>query len=150
MLQSNINKRILNFFLLFIVFQPIIDIFTTFSIMKLNTGATFGLFIRCLYLLISVIFIFSQFNKNRFAKWFTLYLFVLGAFILANLSINYFTKPLFIPIEEVKFFAKLVYGNIVFLNFILVFQYLKTNSEKFQRQFLQMIYYSAVIIESLW
>ena len=113
------DKRILNFFLLFIIFQPVIDVLTTFTIMKLNSGTSFGILIRYLYMLLSVFFILSQFNKQKLAKRIVIYLSLLGTFVIANLFINYTQKPVFIMTEEVIFFTKLIYGYIV----LLIFEY---------------------------
>lgn len=146
MQQLSKDKIILNFFILFIIFQPIIDIFTTFTTLKLNSNISFGILIRCVYLLLSVIFILSQFNKLKVAKRITIYLVILGVFVISNLFISYTHKPIFHLSAEIIFFTKLLYGNIVMLNFILVFKYLKEQPEKLLKQFLNAFVYSAIII----
>lgn len=146
MQQSSKDKMILNFFILFIIFQPIIDVFTTFTNQTLNSSISFGILIRCVYLVLGVVFILSQFNKLKLAKIITIYLVVLGVFVVGNLFISYMHKPVFHLTAEVIFFTKLLYGNIVMLNFVLVFKYLKEKPEKFLKQFLNGFVYSAIII----
>jgi hypothetical protein len=143
------NNRLLNLFLIFIIFQPIIDALTTFSIVTLESSATFGMFIRVLYMGLGVLFILMNIKNSKLAKSFFIYLVILGATILLNLVINYFIKSPFYIGQEVKFFIKVSYLNIVFLNFILVFKMLKDQGKNIYLKSIKFILYSALIIGSI-
>ncbi|MGF2617958.1 O-antigen ligase family protein [Rossellomorea aquimaris] len=144
-MHSMINsKRFLNLFLIFILFQPIIDILTTYTLVQMESGATFGVLIRVAYMFAGLLFLLMHFNKSKFARNSFIYLAILGIFVGINLAVNYFIKSPFYIGQEIKFFIKVVYMNIVFLNFILVLTLLK---EKGSNILSKAIYY--ILVASL-
>ena len=95
MLKSLTQNKFVLFFIYFIAFQPILDILTTFSVMKLNTSATAGVLIRFIYMAFCVLFLLSQYKKSHFAKYAIHYLALWFIFIIVNLGINVSAKPTF-------------------------------------------------------
>ncbi|WP_456273219.1 O-antigen ligase family protein [Bacillus sp. AK031] len=144
-MHSVINsKRFLNLFLIFILFQPVIDILTTYTLVQLESSATFGVLIRVAYMFAGLLLILLNFNKSKLARNSFIYLVILGLFVGFNLAINYFIKDPFYMGQEIKFFIKVVYMNIVFLNFILVLTLLK---EKGSSILTKAVYY--ILVASL-
>ncbi|MCA1055172.1 O-antigen ligase family protein [Rossellomorea aquimaris] len=146
MLKIINNKKFVKLFLLFIILQPVIDIFTTFSLVKLNSTTTFGILIRVLYMIVSLLFIFLNKKNSKLARNSFYYLILLGVAVSANLLINYFTKtPFFIGLE-IKFFIKVIYLNIVFFNLLLVFSLLKKSGENIKNKAMEYVVISSLII----
>ncbi|MGN1385411.1 MAG: O-antigen ligase family protein [Bacillus sp. (in: firmicutes)] len=140
------KEKMIHLLILFIAIQPIIDVLTTFSIEVLNTGATFGLFIRVAYMILSTIFILSQVKQSALAKKSFYYLIFVGIFIIANLTVSYFYKPHFYLFSEVKFMVKTYYIVITFISLLLVLQHFrKTNTEE-KKLFLNVFVISSLTI----
>jgi hypothetical protein len=140
------NKRILNLFLIFILFQPVIDILTTLSIVQFESSATVGVLIRFLYMFAGLVFILLHVKRSKLAKFSFMYLLILGLFTVLTLGVNYFIKSPFYVGQELKFFIKVVYVNIVFLNFILVFSIMKEKGIDLFKKSLKYIMISSLII----
>ncbi|UTE77336.1 O-antigen ligase family protein [Rossellomorea sp. KS-H15a] len=140
------SKRFLNLFLLFILIQPVIDILTTYSLVQLESNTTFGVLIRILYMFIGVFFILINVPRSKLAKNSFIYLLILGAFVVLNIGLNYFIKSPYYIGQEIKFFIKVVYVNIVFLNFILVLKLMKEKGMNHVSKSLKYVLISSLII----
>ena len=140
------KNKIVYFLLLFLAFQPIIDILTTFSIQTLNTDATFGLLIRVAYLLISTVFILSQFKQSTIARISLYYLSLIGVFIVINLAINFYYKPHFYLLSEIKFIIKTFYAVIVFISLFLALEYFRKHKMNYKQLFLKVLMVSSITI----
>ncbi|MDQ0215258.1 hypothetical protein J2S13_001658 [Oikeobacillus pervagus] len=144
-LQKKNHEKIILAFFYFISLQPIIDVLTTFTIVQLHSSATVGIVIRMIYMLASLLFMASFYKKVPFAKWATIYVVIWGIFVLGNLGINFSQKPNFALFDEIKFFIKISYFNIVLLNFIFIYKYF-SNKDSLFKFFLRNIVWSALII----
>ena len=145
MLKSLTQNKFVLFFIYFIAFQPILDILTTFSVMKLNTSATAGVLIRFIYMAFCVLFLLSQYKKSHFAKDAIHYLALWFIFIIVNLGINVSAKPTFDFFEEIKFFAKITYFNVIMIHFIYLFK-LFAGKVELTTIFMRNIMISGIII----
>lgn len=140
------SKRFLNLFLLFILIQPVIDILTTYSLVQMESNTTFGVLIRILYMFVGLLFILINVPKSKLAKYSFIYLVILGAFVGLNIGLNYFIKSPFYIGQEIKFFIKVVYLNIVFLTFILVLKLMKEKGMNALSKSLKYILIASLII----
>ncbi|MGM9988332.1 MAG: O-antigen ligase family protein [Bacillaceae bacterium] len=140
------KEKFIYLLVLFIAIQPIIDILTTFSIEILNTGATFGLFIRVAYMILSTVFILSQVKQSTLAKKSLYYLITMGIFVVANLIVGYFYKPHFYLFSEVKYIVKTIYAVITFISLLLVFEYFRKNNVEYKKLFLNVFVISSITI----
>lgn len=140
------KKKFIHLLILFIAIQPIIDVLTTLSIEVLNTSATFGLFIRVAYMILSTIFIFSQVKDSDLAKKSLYYLILVGIFIIANFAVNYFYKPNFYLFSEVKFMIKTFYIVITFISLFLALDYLRKGHTEGKKIFFNVLVISALTI----
>ncbi len=145
MLKSLTQNKFVLFFIYFIAFQPILDILTTFSVMTLNTSATAGVLIRFIYMAFCVLFLLSQYKKSHFAKYAIHYLALWFIFIIVNLGINVSAKPTFDFFEEIKFFAKITYFNVIMIHFIYLFK-LFAGKVELTTIFMRNIMISGIII----
>lgn len=142
-----INKEKLIYLLVFfIAIQPIIDILTTFSIEVLNTGATFGLFIRVAYMIVSAVFILSQVKQSTLARKSLYYLILAGIFIITNLIVGYFYKPQFYLFSEVKYIIKTFYAAITFISLLLVLNHFRKTNSDYNKLSLNVFVISSITI----
>lgn len=140
------KNKIAYLLLLFLAFQPIIDILTTFSIETLNADATFGLLIRVAYMLLSAVFILSQFKQSTLAKKSLYYLSLVGVFIVINLFVNLYQKPHFYLFSEIKFIIKTFYTVIIFISLSLVLEHFRKSNIDYKKLFLKVLVASSVTI----
>lgn len=106
--------------LIFIVFQPVLDILTYFSIQSFDFSLTIGIVIRVLFMIGSVWFILFG-NNSDWKKYVITYLVALAAVLSIGLIYNFFTKPVFNPFLELQFIAKTVYFPIMLSAYLLLF-----------------------------
>ncbi|KGX94084.1 hypothetical protein N781_01610 [Pontibacillus halophilus JSM 076056 = DSM 19796] len=135
-MQLNTNRfSFPNTLVLFIVFQPILDILTFFYIRNFESSITIGLVIRVLFMGISALFILISKN-SKLKKYVISYLVLLAVVMGAGLLYNYFNKPIFSVFSELQLLAKTAYYSVMFCSFILAFQYwngFETISQKVYR-----------------
>lgn len=110
--------KFVNWLKYFIIIQPLLDIFTYFSITYLNINITIGIVIRVLFMAITVLYVINDHHptRNYTLIYFTLLFSILGiSFVL-----NYFTKPNFHFFSEIQFLIKTVYFPVMFCGILLV------------------------------
>lgn len=106
--------------LLFIIFQPVLDILTFLSIRWTDSSLTIGIVVRVLFMALSLWFILFG-NSSRYKKPIILYLAALAAAFGFGLVYNYFAKPIFDPFTELQFVAKTAYFSIMLGSYLLLF-----------------------------
>ncbi|MEG2293308.1 MAG: O-antigen ligase family protein [Carnobacterium sp.] len=143
---KNVNQYSL-FLMYFIVFQPILDLLTTFSIVVLQIDATPGVIIRFAITFTSALFILFS-AKDKENRKFLIYLLILAVALLAGLVVTYFTKEVRSMPEELKAIAKIVYYVVMLLAYIIAFKNLKKQHEK-NKYFPKMIVYAVFIINAV-
>ena len=145
MLTNSVPNKLISFFFYFIALQPILDILTTVSIIQLNTNATAGVLIRFLYMALCLLYLLLQSKQSSFARKAILYFAIWLIYLIVNVSINFTAKPTFNFFEEIKFFAKITYFNVILVHFIYLF---KTLAQEFKpsRLFMRNIMISGIII----
>lgn len=132
------------FLTLFILFQPLLDLLTTFSILMLNSSITPGILIRFLFALTSVIYLILM-KKNEKNSLFLIFLLSLGVILGLNLLTTYFFKDLYILSEEVKSVAKISYYTIMLLAYITAFKDLKL-ADRLNNYFPKVIIYATILV----
>ena len=90
-----------HFLLLFIVFQPILDLLTSFSIYILHMSATVGVVVRFAFMLLALGYLLLH-HKQQDAKKYILYLCLLGIALAIGLVNNMMVKSPISFGEEVK------------------------------------------------
>ena len=118
-----------HFLLLFIVFQPILDLLTSFSIYILHMSATVGVVVRFAFMLLALDTYF--FITNNKMKKYILYLCLLGIALAIGLVNNMMVKSPISFGEEVKFILKSVYPIVLLFGYIIAFKELKIKSMYF-------------------
>ncbi|MBC9787783.1 O-antigen ligase family protein [Carnobacterium maltaromaticum] len=132
------------FLTLFILFQPLLDLLTTFSLLVLKSSITPGILIRFLVALTSVIYLILM-KKNEKNRLFLIYLLSLGVILSLNLLITYLFKDLYILSEEVKSVAKISYYVIMLLAYITAFKELQL-ANKLNNYFPKVIIYATILV----
>lgn len=109
------------YLMIFIIFQPILDLLTSFSINVSNTSMTPGIVIRMLVLIVGMYYMYS--NRGKYLdKSILIYVIVYGIFIIINILINYIWKDSFYLIKEVTAIAKTSFFLLIFLISIISFR----------------------------
>ncbi|WP_099354850.1 O-antigen ligase family protein [Fredinandcohnia onubensis] len=132
------------FLIIFITLQPIIDVFTTYSLMVLNINITFGVIFRFFVLFLCIIYLIYSTIQTKKVYYLT-YLFILSAVIGIGLGINFFTKPIFSLGLEIKFIAKVVYFIITLFTYIIAFTSLSKRLD-LEKKLINFVLYSSLII----
>ncbi|MGP4106090.1 O-antigen ligase family protein [Virgibacillus sp. L01] len=116
-LQENQSQKLLKFieyfFIIFIAFQPILDITAFF-------GSSLSIVIRVLAMLVGFVYLFLYPNK-KVRLLTTIYLILLGIFMISNIANNYFVKSPFFLTEELTFNIKSAYVVEMIIVFAFVF-----------------------------
>lgn len=102
-------------FLFFILLQPLLDLLTGLSLRLTETQLSISLIVRALFLLLAGVYLFfvkGHPGQKKYMLYFTLF----AVFLLINIGINYFEKPLFYIASEIKFIFKTIY--FVFMLFL--------------------------------
>lgn len=120
------NTIIANLFMIFIMFQPLLDLSTSFTKVVLNSSFTPGMLIRAIFIILGFFYILYESRKKENRK-FLWYMVVLAIFFILNLGISYLNKPQFSLFTELVSIAKTVYFIEMFFVFILSFKELKNN-----------------------
>lgn len=116
-----------HFLLLFIVFQPILDLLTSFSIYILHMSATVGVVVRFAFMLLALGYLLLH-HKQQDAKKYILYLCLLGIALAIGLVNNMMVKSPVSFGEEVKFILKSIYPIVLLFGYIIAFKELKIKS----------------------
>ncbi|PAE25816.1 O-antigen ligase family protein [Bacillus sp. 7894-2] len=143
LIPDTVFKKINLLMLLFILFQPFLDLFTSLSIRLLGYDLTIGLIVRMLFLAAAGMYLILLKN-NPFQKTHLLYFGLLGVLLLLNLYTNYATKPIFLLAEEIKYLVKLVYFNVILILYYVIFKTL--SREIWMEKTLRYLFYSVAVI----
>lgn len=133
-----------HFLLLFIVFQPILDLLTSFSIYILHMSATVGIVVRFAFMLLMLVYLLFHF-KEPGTKKYILYLCLLGIVLAAGLANNMMVKSPVSFSEEVKFILKSVYPIVLLFGYIIVFKEIKDKQYAYHKVVTYFLYTSLIL-----
>lgn len=132
--KENYNKL----FILYIVCQPIIDIFTSYFLLGLNTNITPGLIVRNIALGLFIMYIF--FYEKVHVKYFLL----VALYYSIHFIINYYEKESFAIFQEVVYFSKYIFFLLAY--FTLRHLLKKDDSKSFKNKILDAMWIAMSII----
>ena len=133
-----------HFLLLFIVFQPILDLLTSFSIYVLHMSATVGIVVRFAFMLLALGYLLLHRNQHG-AKKYILYLCLLGIVLAIGLVNNMMIKSPVSFGEEVKFILKSIYPIVLLFGYIIVFKELKNKEYAFHKIITYFLYATLIL-----
>ncbi|PGA91321.1 O-antigen ligase family protein [Bacillus toyonensis] len=137
-----------HFLLLFIVFQPILDLLTSFSIYVLHMSATVGIVVRFAFMLLASGYLLLH-HKQQGAKKYILYLCLLGTVLTIGLVNNLMVKSPVSFGEEVKFILKSVYPMVLLFGYIIALKELKNNEYAFHKIIIYFLYATLILSISI-
>lgn len=137
-----------HFLLLFIVFQPILDLLTSFSIYVLHMSATVGIVVRFAFMLLALGYLLLH-HKQQGAKKYILYLCLFGIVLAIGLVNNLMVKSPVSFGEEVKFILKSVYPIVLLFGYIIALKELKNNEYVFHKIITYFLYATLILSISL-
>jgi len=95
--------------MLYIILQPILDLFTSLSLHLLDKDLTIGIVLRFVFLLFMGVYLLITWSLSR------IYLSILAVFLIIHFLVNHAIKPVFDPISEIKYMVKLIYFVVTLL-----------------------------------
>lgn len=129
-MTKDIRYYTARFFILLLVLQPIIDVFTNLNKIYADYSISVGIIVRIIILFVASLFIIKELTNNKNKICIT-YLFTLGIYLLINFFVSYTNKPIFNYKLEITMIIKAVYPIIMFLAYLLsVNILLKKNTNK--------------------
>ncbi|WP_430477114.1 O-antigen ligase family protein [Bacillus cereus] len=137
-----------HFLLLFIVFQPILDLLTSFSIYVLHMSATVGIVVRFAFMLLALGYLLLH-HKQQGVKKYILYLCLLGIVLAIGLVNNLMVKSPISFGEEVKFIMKSVYPIVLLFGYIIALKELKNNEYAFHKIITYFLYATLILSISI-
>ena len=137
-----------HFLLLFIVFQPILDLLTSFSIYVLHMSATVGIVVRFAFMLLALGYLLLH-HKQQGAKKYILYLCLFGIVLAIGLVNNLMIKSPVLFGEEVKFIMKSVYPIVLLFGYIIALKELKNNEFAFHKIITYFLYATLILSISI-
>ncbi|MDV6036147.1 O-antigen ligase family protein [Bacillus sp. SM-B1] len=137
-----------HFLLLFIVFQPILDLLTSFSIYVLHMSATVGIVVRFAFMLLALGYLLLH-HKQQGAKKYILYLCLFGIVLAIGLVNNLMVKSPISFGEEVKFIMKSVYPIVLLFGYIIALKELKNNEYAFHKIITYFLYATLILSISI-
>jgi len=137
-----------HFLLLFIVFQPILDLLTSFSIYVLHMSATVGIVVRFAFMLLALGYLLLH-HKQQGAKKYILYLCLFGIVLAIGLVNNLMIKSPVSFGEEVKFIIKSVYPIVLLFGYIIALKELKNNEFAFHKIITYFLYATLILSISI-
>ncbi|HGH7176720.1 TPA: O-antigen ligase family protein [Bacillus wiedmannii] len=137
-----------HFLLLFIVFQPILDLLTSFSIYVLHMSATVGIVVRFAFMLLALGYLLLH-HKQQGAKKYILYLCLFGIVLAIGLVNNLMVKSPVSFGEEVKFILKSVYPIVLLFGYIIALKELKNNESAFHKIITYFLYATLILSISI-
>ncbi|MFZ7119654.1 MAG: O-antigen ligase family protein [Eubacteriaceae bacterium] len=102
-MEIKANNYYFKMFLIYLLSQPVIDIFTAYFILVLKLSITPGLILRNIGMLLFIVYILFKEKKH------ITYLFTLAVFYFIHFIVNYFTKDFFSYYHEISYFSKYIY-----------------------------------------
>ncbi|WP_050179765.1 O-antigen ligase family protein [Domibacillus robiginosus] len=136
--------------LAFIIFQPVIDVLTSASLLLLNISLTVGVIVRVLFMAAIVLMLLWKARQSGPARKFVFYLLALAAVIVVNIVLNLNVKDPYYIGSELKFFNKVVYFPIMFAGFSVLYLYLKREHEPFKEKTTSYFLYASLIISAVF
>ncbi|EOV9528824.1 O-antigen ligase family protein [Bacillus cytotoxicus] len=133
-----------HFLLLFIVFQPILDLLTSFSIYILHMSATVGVVVRFAFMLLALGHLLFHIKKPGNRKY-IIYLILLGIVLGIGLINNMIVKSPVSFSEEVKFILKSVYPFVLLFGYIIVFKELKDQTDTYNKLITYFLYTTIIL-----
>ncbi|SCN31782.1 Uncharacterized protein BC88300_00848 [Bacillus cytotoxicus] len=133
-----------HFLLLFIVFQPILDLLTSFSIYILHMSATVGVVVRFAFMLLALGYLLFHIKKSGNRKY-IIYLILLGIVLGIGLINNMIVKSPVSFSEEVKFILKSVYPFVLLFGYIIVFKELKDQTDTYNKLITYFLYTTIIL-----
>ncbi|WP_395761217.1 O-antigen ligase family protein [Bacillus sp. 3G2] len=137
-----------HFLLLFIVFQPILDLLTSFSIYVLHMSATVGIVVRFAFMLLALGYLLLH-HKQQGAKKYILYLCLFGIVLAIGLVNNLMVKSPVSFGEEVKFILKSIYPIVLLFGYIIALKELKNNEYAFHKIITYFLYATLILSISI-
>ena len=137
-----------HFLLLFIVFQPILALLTSFSIYVLHMSATVGIVVRFAFMLLALGYLLLH-HKQHGAKKYILYLCLFGIVLAIGLINNLMVKSPVSFGEEVKFILKSVYPIVLLFGYIIALKELKNNEYVFHKIITYFLYATLILSISI-
>lgn len=137
-----------HFLLLFIVFQPILDLLTSFSIYVLHMSATVGIVVRFAFMLLALGYLLLH-HKQQGAKKYILYLCLFGIVLAISIVNNLMIKSPVSFGEEVKFIMKSVYPIVLLFGYIIALKELKNNEFAFHKIITYFLYATLILSISI-
>lgn len=137
-----------HFLLLFIVFQPILDLLTSFSIYVLHMSATVGIVVRFAFMLLALGYLLLH-HKQHGAKKYILYLCLFGIVLAIGFVNNLIVKSPVSFGEEVKFILKSVYPIVLLFGYIIALKELKNNEYVFHKIITYFLYATLILSISI-
>lgn len=136
--------------LAFLIWQPVIDVLTSASLLLLNVNLTIGVIARALFMAAIVIVLLLLARSHRLARKYVFYLIGLAVLIGVNMAMNFNIKDPYYIASELKYFNKVVYFPIVFVGFNMLYLYLKREHEPFKEKTTTYFLYASLIISAVF
>lgn len=142
--MKNINRKKILY--LFLLLQPIIDVFTSLMVKFTDTFLTIGMIIRGIFLFLMLLYIFF-FNSSKYKNKSIIYLSILFIFIL----LYFITKPDIFTLDylliEVKYLFRYMYFPIITIALINFYDQEKLEKEQLFKIFIfDLLLYSFLIV----
>lgn len=132
-------------FFIFIIIQPIIDLITGLTLQLTESQFSLSLIIRTLFLVIFGLYLLL-YTGHPFRKKQLLYFLILAIYLCTNLGINYFMKPNFYLVSEIKFISKVLFFIFTLFLYIVIF---KNAMPEWKEKTLQYIFFTMTIYSSV-
>lgn len=136
--------------LAFIIWQPVIDVLTSASLLLLNISLTVGVIVRVLFMAALVLMLLWKARQSSLARKYVLYLIALAAVIMINIALNFNIKDPYYIASELKFFNKVVYFPIMFVGFSMLYLYFKREHMPFKDKTTAYFLYASLIISAVF
>ena len=136
--------------LAFIIWQPVIDVLTSASLLLLNISLTVGVIVRVLFMAALALMLLWKARRSGLARKYIFYLIALAAVIVINIALNVNIKDPYYIASELKFFNKIVYFPIMFIGFSMLYVYLKREHVPFKEKTTTYFLYASLIISAVF
>lgn len=125
-MNKYLNKNFSKLILIFLIFQPIIDVMTAFSINYFKLSFTFGMVVRFLFLLFCLCYIFFM-NKEKNKKIIYIYFAMLILYSVLFVTNIYFNEGRSFIFFNISNLLKVIYIPVVLIFFYLSYKEKKLN-----------------------
>ena len=146
-INSFLEKNIEKILIIFLYFQPFLDIITAISIKKFNINLTIGSIVRLLFLVFC--FIYLAFINKEHKKKNIFFLIIIGSYFIIYTGINFYYKDLTSTIYEIKNLLNTFYLPVVLIAFIEMFKQYKIKFNLKHLVIIFSIYIFSIIIADI-